>query len=260
MKQVHVSAKRDHLQTLAATKLPLTAVAELIWNGLDADALNVSVNFDQNGISGIESIIVEDDGTGISHDEAEMAFGNLGGSWKNLKRKTDVFKRSLHGKSGKGRFRAFALGNRIEWKTRFKNNGSVSEYKILGRATDLEVFNVGDPTVAKVEKTGTSVSIAEIDKSLGSLLQPELLKKTTLSAVIEAAKTVADRLNFLKALEHLVYDTESKENLKERKQLHRIVANETWIQQKSICRKLTRSICPKFFKNGANLVNLFSND
>ena len=172
MKQVHVSAKRDHLETLAATKQPLNAVAELIWNGLDADALNVSVNFDQNGISGIENIVVEDDGCGIPHDEAEIAFGNLGGSWKTLKRKTAVYKRSLHGKLGKGRFKAFALGNRIEWQTRFKNNGSVSEYKILGRSADLEIFNVGDPVEAKIKKTGTSVSIAEIDKSLGPLLQP----------------------------------------------------------------------------------------
>jgi hypothetical protein len=33
----------------------------------------------------------------------------------------------------------------------------------------------------------------------------------------------------LRGLEHLVFNPELKENLKERKQLHRIVANETWI-------------------------------
>lgn len=173
MKQIHVSAKRDHLETLAATKQPLTAVAELIWNGLDADALKVEVNFEQNGISGIEIISVEDNGNGIPHDEAELAFGNLGGSWKSLKRKTEIHKRSLHGKSGKGRFRAFALGSRIEWQTRFKNNGSVTEYKILGRATDLEVFNIGDPIPSKTQQTGTIVTITDINKSLGALLQPD---------------------------------------------------------------------------------------
>lgn len=172
MKQVHVSAKRDYLETLAATKQPLTAVSELIWNGLDADALNVSVSLDRNGIDGIEKIVVEDNGNGIPHDEAELAFGNLGGSWKIPKRKTEVFKRSLHGKSGKGRFRAFALGNRIEWQTRYKSNGNISEYRILGRAADLEVFNIGDPTPANSSGTGTIVTITDIDKSLSALLQP----------------------------------------------------------------------------------------
>jgi hypothetical protein len=86
MKQVRVSAKRDYLETLATTKQPLTGVAELIWNGLDADALNVSVSLVQNGIHGIESIVVEDNGNGIPNNEAELAFGNLGGSWKTHKK------------------------------------------------------------------------------------------------------------------------------------------------------------------------------
>jgi len=57
----------------------------------------------------------------------------------------------------------------------------------------------------------------------------ELLKRTTLSAVINASKTVADRLNFLKGLEVLVFDPETKEQLLERRQLHRILAEHTWV-------------------------------
>ena len=57
----------------------------------------------------------------------------------------------------------------------------------------------------------------------------ELLKKTSLAAVINASKVVANRLDFLKGLETLVFDKENKPSLLERRQLHRIVANETWI-------------------------------
>jgi hypothetical protein len=57
----------------------------------------------------------------------------------------------------------------------------------------------------------------------------ELLKKTTLSAVIHASKVVANRLDFLRGLETLIYDKEIKKMLLERRQLHRIIANETWI-------------------------------
>ena len=57
----------------------------------------------------------------------------------------------------------------------------------------------------------------------------ELLRKTSLTAVINAAKAVTDRLEFLKALQLLVFDPQSKRQLLERSQLHRIIAQETWI-------------------------------
>lgn len=57
----------------------------------------------------------------------------------------------------------------------------------------------------------------------------ELLRKTTLTSVINAAKAVTDRLDFLKALQILVFDAKSKKQLLERSQLHRIIAQESWI-------------------------------
>jgi hypothetical protein len=56
-----------------------------------------------------------------------------------------------------------------------------------------------------------------------------LLQKTTLTSIITASKVVADRLTFLSSLELLLFDRESRRLLKERCQLHRILANETWI-------------------------------
>ncbi|WP_257099022.1 ATP-binding protein [Pseudovibrio flavus] len=56
-----------------------------------------------------------------------------------------------------------------------------------------------------------------------------LLQKTTLTAVINAAKAVTDRLEFLRALQILIYDPKSKRQLLERSQLHRIITQETWI-------------------------------
>ncbi|MDX2103129.1 MAG: ATP-binding protein [Alphaproteobacteria bacterium] len=57
----------------------------------------------------------------------------------------------------------------------------------------------------------------------------ELLRKTSLTAVINAAKAVTDRLDFLRALQILVFDPKSKRQLLERSQLHRLIAQETWI-------------------------------
>jgi len=57
----------------------------------------------------------------------------------------------------------------------------------------------------------------------------ELLQETTLSAVIAAAKTVADRLKFITGLENILFEPEKKGRLKERSQLHKIVAESTWL-------------------------------
>lgn len=56
-----------------------------------------------------------------------------------------------------------------------------------------------------------------------------LLQETTLSAIITAAKTVADRLKFIAAIENIVFDPETKGRIKERTQLHRILAENTWV-------------------------------
>lgn len=55
-----------------------------------------------------------------------------------------------------------------------------------------------------------------------------ILGRTHLAAVINAAKTVVDRLDFVASLDSLLFG-EFKKTLLERKQLHRILAEELWI-------------------------------
>ena len=57
----------------------------------------------------------------------------------------------------------------------------------------------------------------------------ELLRDVSLSAIISSAKVVADRLRFLTGLEALLFDAENKKRLKERSQLHRIIAQNCWL-------------------------------
>jgi hypothetical protein len=57
----------------------------------------------------------------------------------------------------------------------------------------------------------------------------ELLDRTTLAHIISASKIIADRLEFLQGLETLVFDSEFKHAVRERTQLHRIVAENAWM-------------------------------
>jgi hypothetical protein len=57
----------------------------------------------------------------------------------------------------------------------------------------------------------------------------QLLQQTTLAAIVTAARLITNRLKFLEAMKLLVFDQDSKAQLKERSQLHRILASETWL-------------------------------
>jgi hypothetical protein len=57
----------------------------------------------------------------------------------------------------------------------------------------------------------------------------QLLDRTPLSSLIKASTAVTNRLDFLAALEHLVFDPEAKGRVKERTELHRILERETWV-------------------------------
>lgn len=178
MAKVHVIAKRDFLETLTNTK-PLDGLAEIIWNGFDAAANHVQVFFELNDMDGIESIKVRDYGYGIDREKVESYFGNLGESWKRAQHRQNG--RALHGKNGKGRFKAFGLGELIEWNTSYQHDGKTYSYKIKGSAQTLDDFDISDPVESKSSTLGTEVIIYNLRKDFRSLRQDsaaqELAKK-----------------------------------------------------------------------------------
>jgi hypothetical protein len=166
--KISVQVQGDHLDTLARAGAPIDAVAELIWNSLDADATRVRVELDYNTIGGLKTVRVSDNGQGLRYDEVVPAFQKLGGSWKKSAGKTRVKGRLLHGKHGRGRFRAFALGDTVEWTTRYSDNGGVSTFTITGRRSTLATVEVGEVEKAKGPH-GTEVAVTDLPKDYPSL-------------------------------------------------------------------------------------------
>ena len=179
MRRVVVKVKEDHLQRLSKVKKPILAVAELMWNALDADASQVRVVFDRNSLGGVQSIRVIDNGLGIKHDEAIKAFESLGGSWKQRVQTTRHNKRLLHGKAGKGRFRAFSLGNLVEWRSTFDDNGGKASFSIRGCGDHLGTFEIDEPKAAARTAVGTEVTIDNIARNMPSLSGEEAILEIT---------------------------------------------------------------------------------
>jgi len=101
---IDVRPKQDFWHRLSRTR-PLRAISEMVWNALDADADNVSVDFRLNPLGGLQEITIADDGSGIPFDvAAEHRFAALGGSWKARAQRTSK-RRQMQGRFGEGRFR-----------------------------------------------------------------------------------------------------------------------------------------------------------
>ena len=176
MTRIKVEAKRDFLESLAQTT-PISAIAELIWNGFDASSNLVQVYLTHNELSGLEEIRVRDYGTGIPYGKVKLYFGNLGDSWK--KTKARINGRSLHGRRGKGRFRAFKLGGEIEWDTSYQRDGVRYSYKISGSVRSLDNFDISTPVRNAESSLGTEVVISNIEDSLPSLTADAVANELT---------------------------------------------------------------------------------
>ena len=202
MAKIHVTAKRDFIETLVAAK-PIAALSEVIWNGFDAESDEVQVFVELNEMDGVAAVKVRDFGYGIDPGKIEALFGGLGESWKKAKYKQGG--RALHGKNGKGRFKAFSLGERVQWKTVYKDQGTGKRYsyQIVGSLNSLDDFDVSDPKeVGSTERTGTEVTIQNIRHDFKSLRDG--------TALMELAKVYAAYLTEYPNL-RLLFDGETVE-------------------------------------------------
>lgn len=163
-KELDIRVERDHIEALTKAS-GVSAISELIWNSLDADAKNVTVSFDQTAL-GINGIEVVDDGHGIDISVAERAFGNLGGSDKK-NRKHSPEHRVLHGREGHGRLKALSLGDLVKFNSIYKTKDGLSHYDITldkNKITKPYIDDVRTFSKDKASKltTGVRVSISNI--------------------------------------------------------------------------------------------------
>jgi hypothetical protein len=180
MQEVVVQVQADHLRRQARVRKPSVAIAELIWNGLDADATWVQVVITHSAAGAIERIIVRDNGHGIKLSDAQHAFECLGDSLKLNKRFSDGRRRMLHGKRGRGRFRAFALGEEVAWQTTFEDTeGRYCTYTIHGTLADLTRFEIGDPATNGARRTGTEVVISRVRGGFPSFFNGQAVQDLT---------------------------------------------------------------------------------
>jgi hypothetical protein len=176
-KVCRVKVHNDHITKITCAT-PENAIAELIWNALDADATVVDVLFEKSQLNGVDAIIVKDNGVGFSMEQAYSFFESLGGSWKFLQGKSPAG-RFLHGKEGQGRFKAFSLGKWVDWHVNYKSSNSNENilFVITANRDKLNEFLVKEVEKNDAKKGGVVVRISELSKQFKILNSEVALEK-----------------------------------------------------------------------------------
>lgn len=235
-KSVNVEITQEHFDR-SIKGSPKEAVKELIWNACDADAKNIEVSFDYDGIAGAESvsdIYVKDDGHGIAIDRIEEYFGKYGRSQKTYSDKSPGG-RIYHGKLGQGRYKSLAAGNFLDWDSVFRDeSGTLLRCEIhINSASRMNISYSETAEKAESEHTGTIVHIHGIpDEKIGFITKmaepmetipdllatfaPYLLAYTNIT--IKYNGVTVDPAQQIKSQEdqELVYEEDGKEPIKAR--------------------------------------------
>lgn len=147
------------------------AIAEYIWNGFDANASTIELNFDANAVGYINSFSISDNGFGINLSRIEDTFGQFMDS-----QKTKTFDQNgfVKGKAGKGRFSFTNFCNKAIWETTFESDKSdFLKYNITISKEKLQDFQTSDKIVSISKKTGTIVHFESFHSLTGDLLESE---------------------------------------------------------------------------------------
>jgi len=142
-----------------------TAVAELVKNAYDADAINVDLTFKNSLIRGGELEIV-DDGHGMSRAQLLDGFMRISTQDKFLSPISSKFNRQKAGRKGIGRFATQRLGKKLTIKTQLESNDHSLELDIdwdqFERGKDLHLISSNIKLMPRLEKAGTTLLIKNL--------------------------------------------------------------------------------------------------
>jgi len=137
-----------------------TAFAEFLWNGFDAKASIIEIDYDTTELGKIEVIKIKDNGTGIDLNNLSDKFQKFYDSEKSVQIQSPKNSSALHGKNGVGRLTFFTFALHAEWRTCFMN-GELCEGIIKISADNLKEFS-NDAATLNFQKTGTEVIFTNV--------------------------------------------------------------------------------------------------
>src|SRR5437773_1051229 len=139
---------------------PITALSELVKNSYDADAENVSLKF----VGDREGIVVEDDGVGMSLDDIQRGWLQIGTPLKRRTSTSPVKRRVLVGSMGIGRLSAFSIADTITIQTGHREDWfeyTISFSDLIG-STNLSDIKIPIRKISRAKQHGTIIRLSKL--------------------------------------------------------------------------------------------------
>lgn len=140
----------------------MRAIDEYIWNGFDAGANEVRIDWQFNELSGIDRLLITDNGSGIDYDALNEKFTPFFETGKSKDdTKSHIGNSLIHGRNGYGRLTFFHFASIARWSTIYTKAESTLKYCITINEETLDEWAAGDVETTS-DDTGTVVEFREI--------------------------------------------------------------------------------------------------
>lgn len=150
------------IQKILKNYNPKLSVAEYIWNGFDAKANTITINYSANELGYLESFTIGDNGYGIDLKKLAAKFNPFYDSEKAIEISSPKHTSIMHGKNGVGRFTFFTFAHNAKWTTTYKEKDELVSGSIQINIDGLNTFQPTTFDKPIQNKTGTEVSFFNI--------------------------------------------------------------------------------------------------
>lgn len=158
---------------------PEDAVCQYIWNGFDAGANQVGINYeiDKNALDGLSKFSIEDNGCGINFEELPRKFKPFYESEKAQNGKAQ--NSTLRGKDGYGRLTFFKFCNAAKWETTYTGEDANYNYTIDIDSQSIDNFSKTQPL-----ETSLSAGTKVVFNGYSNNFHPSFIEKKLIPYII----------------------------------------------------------------------------
>ena len=166
MKSQSVELTSTGIRRMLKKYTPEKAIAEYIWNGFDAKAKIIRIDFEieSKELDTLKSITIVDNGKGINYDELQYKFRPILESQKKHASDDGDF---VRGKNGYGRLTFFKFANKAVWNTTYNDKGKSFNYEISIISENLTKYDTNDVSET-TEPEGTKVKFEGLSEDMSS--------------------------------------------------------------------------------------------
>ncbi|WP_313558810.1 ATP-binding protein [Ruminiclostridium cellobioparum] len=133
------------------------AICEYIWNGFDAKANRVDIEFNKNSTEMAVDLTITDNGYGINRNDLKSKFKPFYQSEKEYNPNESRNTSAVHGKNGVGRLTFFKFAKSARWQTVYKDSNNKNyKYSINVNENSLEKYDASEQKETS-EEAGTKV-------------------------------------------------------------------------------------------------------